>query len=100
MLRLPWGSGQNTPTPWIILNGTNGAVSHAPHHQRGHRRTVSDGILFAPPSTSMPERVQYPSAPFGGATGEVLDLERGDTVFEKLVPNAILSVNDSPKALG
>ncbi|TEB20336.1 hypothetical protein FA13DRAFT_1839043 [Coprinellus micaceus] len=99
-LRLPWGSGRNTSTPWIILNGTNDAVSHAPHHRRGHRRTVSDGILFAPPSTSMPERVQYPSAPFGGATGEVMDLERGDTVFEKSVPNAILSVNDSSKAPG
>ncbi|TEB19678.1 hypothetical protein FA13DRAFT_1802004 [Coprinellus micaceus] len=99
-LRLPWGSGQNTSTPWMTLNGTSEAVSHAPRQQRGHRRTVSDGILFAPPSTSLPERVRYPSAPFGGATGEVPDLERGDTVFEKSVPNAILSVNDSPKALG
>jgi hypothetical protein len=44
--------------------------------------------------------MRYPSAPFGGTNGEVIDLERGNAVFEKSVPDAILPVNDSSKALG
>ncbi|TEB19674.1 hypothetical protein FA13DRAFT_342499 [Coprinellus micaceus] len=99
-LRLPWGSGQSTSTPWTTSNGGSEGESHVPHQRRGHRRTVSDGVVFAPPSVSLPERMRYPSAPFGGATGEVIDLERGTIVFEKSVPDAILPVNDSSKALG
>ncbi|TEB20339.1 hypothetical protein FA13DRAFT_1743134 [Coprinellus micaceus] len=99
-LRLPWGSGLSTSTPWTTSNGTSNAVSHAPHRRRGHRRTVSDGIVFATPSVSLSERVHHPPAPFRGTSDEALDLERGDVGFEKSVLDAILPVNDWRKALG
>ena len=99
-IQLPWSSGQSASTPWTTSNGTNAGELHTPHHRRGHRRTVSDGIVFAPPSTSFPERVRYPMAPFCGRTDDALDLERGDLGYEKSIPDAILPVNDSSKALG
>ena len=92
--------GGSTSTPWTTSNGTNEGALHTPHQRRGHRRTVSDGLIFASPSMSSPERARYPTAPFRSTIDDAVDLERGDVGREKSADDAILPVNNSSHVLG
>ena len=99
-IQLPWSSGESSTTPLTASNGTSDGASHAPHQRRGHRRTVSDSLIFAPQSISLPERVCYPTAPFRSMVNEAVDLERGSVGCEKSADGAILPVKTSPQVLG
>jgi len=98
--QLPWSSGGSMSTPQTTPNGTSEGESHALHRQQGHRCAVSDGLIFATPSISTPERVHYPTAPSYITTVEAVDLERGSVACKKSADDAILLVNTSSKVLG